>query len=136
MTADQVKGTVTWKSFMSWRAGPDIYQILPLVLESSKRDFESPAVAYSADLSKYSNSFAKKKNKKIFLASKSEAHIQWVLDKLTPLNSLITSFTERAVPWNFNCLYCLTLYSLWKNSTVLGKKLFVLQAFLQKKILY
>ncbi len=80
MTADQVKGTVTWKSFMSWRAGSDIYQILLLVLKSSKKYFWIPAVAYSADSSKYSNNFAKTK-KKILLASKSEAHIEKIHEK-------------------------------------------------------
>ncbi len=63
---------------------------------------------------------------KISLDTLRHCCVQWAPDKLTPLNSLITSFTERAAPWNFQCLYGLTLYWLWKN--------FLMQAFLQKKI--
>ncbi len=48
---------------MSWRAGPDINRILPLVLESLKKCFWIPAVAYGADSSKYLNNFAKRKRK-------------------------------------------------------------------------
>jgi hypothetical protein len=49
---------------MSWRAGPNIYRISPLVLESSKKYSWIPTVAYSANSLKYSNNFTKTKMKR------------------------------------------------------------------------
>ncbi len=49
-----------------------------------------PAVSYSADSSKYSNNFGKRNEKKILLASKSEAHIEQIHEKTEAKKSRAT----------------------------------------------